>query len=239
MPKKTNYPLSFLWRGKYGSTFPQKSHSGSAFPSVKLYTTISQLTLDRFIKCLCDKDLNQLIEQGAPDQKLLELVWADVHEQFVDGMKDKEGAYKIKLLAEINRLQFNYELINLCVKFLSVGYDKDVVEALRKHVRCGDFNPEDQQSYFKTLQIIINRAQKLQVDIEYKKAEYAALNTGETGGEGFTRKHFDRLISQVSIFAKFHIDKKVVMVSEFIEYYISMRESYEAIKKENDKLNAR
>ena len=91
------------------------------------------------------------------------------------------------------------------------------------------------ESYVRDLQVVLNRAQRLQVEIEEKKAELSIIQGEQKEGEKTTRKQFDQLITSVSIYAKFHIDKKSVTVSEFVEYYTARRESIEAMEEHYEK----
>lgn len=226
----------FIWKGSSGNTSTPKQPQTSESQAGKWFSSITELTLYRFIKCHCTDDLSQLKISGNVSHETLESAWGVIYEQFLDGMKDTEGVHKIRLLAKINNLEFTYRLIQLCVQFLCQAYDREIIEILQKHIRVtGEFNPEDQQGYFEDLQVVLNRAQKLLVEIGNKKAEYATLKGKEQKGQDATEKDFDRLIAQVSIYAKFHIDKKVIMVSEFVEYYTSMRENYEALEEQYEK----
>lgn len=228
MQKKIKRQLPSTMNLESGSSANSGTPQGC--PTAKLYTTTT-LTLERFIKIFCGGDLTWLTIEGDPTLGELVKAWDAIQSDFNEAMKDKEGAYKIKLLSQINKLQFDYELIHLCINFLQVAYDKEVVDILRKHTLImTDFNPEDQEQYFHNLQILINRSQKLLLDIDNKKAELAVLDKEDN--QKIEPKQFDRLVAQVSIYAKFHINKKEVTLSEFLEYYSSMRTHYQELQKD-------
>lgn len=231
---------SSTWKRISGAISKPKSPTALVSLAGKLYTTIDVLTLDRFIKCTCDGNLSHLQINPLDNipQHSLQQTWNGIHEAFLDGMKDKEGAYKITIKNKIQTLEKQYELIQRCVKALEIAYDPEIIDILMAHIRVsGEFNPDDRVSYFKDLQILLNRAQGIQLKIKNLEAEYSMLEAGDKAGEKTTRKQFDQLIAQVSIYAKFHIDKKLVTVSEFIEYYTSRRESIEALEKQFQKGN--
>lgn len=238
MLKRIKSICSFTRRARNGTIqMPQQQPASASSTEGKLYDSISLLTLDRFIKCYVDGDLHQL--KVNPDDLIagtkLISTWTGIHEAFMDGMRDKEGLYKIRLLGKINHLEFTYRHIHLCVQYLSIAHDQEIITLLQRVVSVGMFNPEDMKSYMNDLQVVLNRAQGLLAVIEEKKAELAIIQKQETPGEKPTRKQFDQLITQVSIFAKFHIDKRVITVSEFIEYYTSRRESFEALEEQHNK----
>jgi hypothetical protein len=230
--------LPFTWKARSGntSTLPQLQKSASSLEG-KLFDSITSLTLERFIRVACENDYSALFIDPKEFVLTAELgkVWTDIHEAFLDGMKDKEGIHKLRLVGKINHLQFVYEHIHLCVKYLSIAYDPEVVAYLQAHVMVGVLNPEDAVGYINSLQIILNRAQMILFQIQEKQAELKVIQGSEKPGEKTTRKHFDQLIAGVSIYAKFHINKKEISVSEFIEYYTARREHFEAMEKEYSK----
>lgn len=152
-------------------------------------------------------------------------------------MQDKEGKYKTKLLAQINKLDFDIQLIELCVRRLRVmGHSDEILDTLRKHVMVtGEFNPEDKEGYTNSLQVVLNRLGGMRQQVAEKRAEYAIIEkrSGEPGEA--TEKHFDSLIAQVSLFSKFYIDKMSVTVAYFTELYKSMRETSQAYQTEINK----
>lgn len=243
MQKRIKRIWSFILKGVNGNTIAPQQPPALVSITGKLFDTTSLLTLDRFIKCACDNDLSQLKvnpSDNIPEITLRQL-WETLFEQFLDGVQDSEGAQKSKLIGKINHLKFTYELIQFSVKALQYGYergifDREIINILQKHIRVNGFdNPRDPVAFAHDLQIILNWAQGIQIDILTKEKEYDMLKAGAKVGEKTTRKQFDQLITAVSIYAKFHIDKKLVTVSEFIEYYISRRESFEAMEEAHAK----
>lgn len=225
---------SFIRKARSGTSLPQSMLLKPAFSTGgKWFSSISELLLSRFINCLVDGDLSQLIIEGNPAIQSLALAWKIIYEEFSEGMADREGLHRIKLQAKINRAEFDYDLIQLCVKRLSLAYSPHILETLKQHIRVtGEFNPEDQNAYFNDLQVILTRSRTMLQKIDEMKAEYAILSSREGNQAAPTKQHFDTLIAQVSLFAKFHIQKQAITVGEFIEYYRSMRANAEALEKQ-------
>lgn len=198
------------------------------------HVSINTLPLINFINCLCDNDLSFIVISGNPSIETLQRAWGVIYEQFLDGMKDREGIRRLRLMGKINHLNFIYELVHLCVRFLEQAYDREILDILRRHIAIvGEFNPEDVAQYFKDLQNLLTRAQSIKAQILDKTAEYAAL--GGKPGQKATTEQFNRFIAQVSIYTKFHIDKRVVTIAEFIGYYDIMRETEEAMQSQLNK----
>lgn len=152
-------------------------------------------------------------------------------------MKDREGLYKMRLLAKINRLSFDYQLVQLCIEYLKTGYSKAVADTLRLHIRVdGDLNPQDTTSYFRILDTVVTRSSRMKIQIDDKRAEYKVLNQRKGDGRATaTSQHFASLIGQVSRFMKFHINRMEISAGEFVAYYGMMREENEAIETLNAK----
>jgi hypothetical protein len=241
MQKKIKLIWSFIVKGWNGNSTQHQLPPPLVSITGKLFDSTSLLTLDRFIKCACDNDLNQLKvnpSDSIPEITLRQL-WETLFEQFLDGVQDTEGTHKTKLIGKINNLKFTYELIQLAAKFLEQAFHPDIIITLSKHIRVsGNFNWDNREEYLHDIQVLLNWAQGIQIDILTKEKEYEMLQAGAKVGEKTTRKQFDQLITAVSIYAKFHIDKRIVTVSEFIEYYTSRRESFEAMEEAYAKQNA-
>jgi len=225
---------SFITRRKAGSSSGRTNPPGS--PSGTWYFTLD-LKLDKFISICCDGDLSLLIISGKPRIQDLAQAWESIHEQFLDAMKDKDGLYKLKLMAKINRLEFDYELIQLCLKYLRVAYNPRVVEHLTKLVHVEALDPEDRSGYMLILQTVDNRSQRLRIDLEDKQSEYAILHEKDKNGKSpATHQHFSNLIGQVSRYMKFHVNRKETTTGEFVSYYVMMKEEHDAIQFENAKI---
>lgn len=197
---------------------------------MRLYDSLD-LKLHKFIACLCDGDFSVLIIEGEPSELELILCWEKVYEAFLDAMKDRDGLHRMRLKAQINHLEFNYKFIHLCLERLQVGYSAFVEECLRRLIRVdGSLNPEDQDRYFRALEVVRGRAQRLQVEIGEKKAEEAILEKGMSATRVRpTKEHFDNLIGQVSRFMHFYIDRRRISTGEFVSFYVQMRQEADAI----------
>lgn len=230
--KKIRSIWSFIKRRKAGSTSKPPKPADS--PSGTWYSTLD-LPLDRFIHCLVSGDLSFLIIGGQSSSNDLYNAWEKIYELFLDAMKDKDGLYKVRLMSRINKLKFNYELIDLCIKYLTIGYKKDMEDILRQRIHLdAPLDPKDRPAYMRLLQTAKNRSQRLQINIETDEAEYAILTKKEPGQPVIiTYQHFDSLIAQVSLFMKFRVNKLEVSTAEFASYYSMMREHNDFIRSQN------
>lgn len=198
---------------------------------MSLYATLD-LPLDNFIRCICDSDLSSLIISGQPTREQLLRSWEVVFTLFLDGMKDDKGLRKLRLTKEINRLGFDFKVIELCLKYLEVAYDLEVVTILSKHIRVDKLDPADKPAYDQALKVVRNRSQRLKLELDEKKAEMTVLDKISTGRSvTITRHYFDQLIGQVARYMHFYINRRKTTTGEFVSFYSLMKEESEAIKK--------
>lgn len=204
------------------------------------YRGTSEMPLSRFIKAAVNLDLRLLIISGTPDEADLVVAWGVIWQEFLDGMQDKKAQYKVKLMNEIDKLEYDYRVIQMCVQRLSFGQAQWAVEQLKRRVRVsGDFNPEDQATYFQQLLVVMNQALSLKHRLAERQAELNIVYKKEGAGSPLTFQQFDTLIARVALFAKFQINRQKTMVSEFMEYYKEMKSQEAALQKQLDTSNAR
>lgn len=198
------------------------------------------MPLSRFIKAAVSLDLRLLIISGKPDDADLLAAWGTIWQEFLDGMQDKKAQHKVKLMNEVDKLEFDYRVIQMCVQRLSFGPAQWAVEQLRRRVRVsGDFNPEDQATYFQQLLIVMNQALSLKHRLTERQAELNIVYKKEGAGSPLTFQQFDTLITRVALFAKFQINRQKTTVSEFMEYYKEMKSQEAALQKQLNTSNAR
>jgi hypothetical protein len=191
------------------------------------------MPLSRFIKAAVHLDISQLIIEGNPAAEDLLSAWGVIYQEFIDGMQDKKGELRVKLMNEVDRLEYDYRVIQMCVQRLSFGPSAWAVEQLRRRVRVvGDFNPEDQAQYYQHLLVVMNQALSLKHKLAERQAELKIVYQREGAGEALTIQHFDHLITRVSLFAKFQINRQKTPVSEFIELYKEMKRQENALRQQ-------
>lgn len=198
------------------------------------------MPLSKFIKAAASLDLRQLVISGHPSPEDLLTAWGVIYQEFIDGMQGSKPNFRVKLTNEIDKLEYDYRVIQLCIQRLSIGPSLWAVEQLRRRVRvAGDFNPEDQAQYFQQLLIVMNQALTLKHKLTERQAELKIVYQKEGAGTTPTVQHFDSLIARVSLFAKFQINRRETMVSEFIELYKEMKRQEDALRDQLETSNAR
>ncbi|MBS1915661.1 MAG: hypothetical protein JST87_05250 [Bacteroidetes bacterium] len=236
MKQRSRY---FGKRANTGSSVSNPPQNAEYPISYELYNSTSDLPLYKFIKCICNNDLSQLVISGKVPDHVLSETWVKIYGEYLEGMKDKMGAHKLRLVSHINDLQFTYDMIQLCVKRMKIAPSQPAIDFISTHIMVFGlkFNTEDMQGYMNDLKVVEGRSQTLLLHIAEKKQEYELLEGKSVDGDNvqITEKHFDSMIAQLSIYAKFHVDKRQFTVNEFCELYKSATEHAEAIEKINSK----
>jgi hypothetical protein len=223
-----------------GPSLNLQRRAPQASRAARWYRGTSELPLSKFIKIAVDLDLKHLIIWGTPSEEDLLNAWAVIYQEFLDGMQGKKSNYKVKLKSEIDKLGYDYRMIQLCVQRLSLGPSEWAVDQLRRRVRVsGEFNPEDQAGYFKQLVVVMNQALSMKHRLSERQAELNIIYSREGGGSQPTMQHFDHLVARVSLFAKFQINRQKTMTSEFIELYKEMKGHEEALRDQLETHKAR
>lgn len=236
LKKIITFTWSSTWKAKNGNSLKQTSLTPLTSSAAPLwFTSACELSLYRFKKCLCGNDITQLIIQGEPSAIELQRSWFAIYEEFLDGMADRQGKYKVKLLSQVVTLKFNYGLVQLCLACLSKAYVKEVVEKLRGLIRCGDLDPENFKAYMNDITVIRNRTNRWLQQVEEKETELSIIEQKISPGEQVTEKHFDALISTVERYIHFYIDEEKTTVSRFIEHYKAMMAESERMENEINK----
>lgn len=222
---------SFIRRLKAGNISRPIRQQDS--PSGTWYSTLD-LPLHNFFHVLVDSDLSFLVTSGSPADNALLLAWEKIYELFLDAMRDREGVYKVHLLSKINRLRLHYQAVELCIQYLTIGWKKSMEDALKVLVRLDtDLDPEDRPRYLQLLRTAKNRSQRMLIDIETYEAEYAIINKKDPKSpSAISHEHCNRLIAQVSLYAKFRIDRKKMSTGEFCAIYSEMREHSDMISQQ-------
>lgn len=201
-------------------------------PFKKLYRSIHELTLDKFITCLCDSDYTVLIlpNATATAQEIVD-AWSQIYEQYIDCIQDTEQKHLIKLSREINILTTKLNLINLIIERLNVKHSDEILHALRQLINVpGKFDANDREQYAKDLKVAISLSKMLYVQLQEKEHELGKIMPTKAGK--IERSHFDALIINVSKYMKFQINRREITVGEFIAMMIDMRNSVNRMQRE-------
>lgn len=180
-----------------------------------IYKTCSDLPLIRFIRCICDNDLQQLVIEGEATEDELVDGWQVLYQEYIELSGNTATDYQATLTSEIAQLFYKYTSITEAVE-LSRKYRYDeIILMLKKEGYNFQFNHNDPVSYHKDLDRVLNRAKSLLVQKEQKEAQLAKLQEGQQG-EKISRIHFDNRLNALSIHYKHHINEHDISVGRYV-----------------------
>jgi hypothetical protein len=201
------------WKQKRSTSTSQDSLQNTS-PPWQLHKDCFSLPLANFIECLCDESYTPLIVSGDPPLDKLQEAWLGIYIQFVDLTADIDSQYIQRLDRDIKVLQLRLTRIDFCIRYLSLQYDEELVQVLRKMNFRFKFNPDNRVQYTKDLQAVIHRTSPLQMQLEMKQAELKAYQDKQKG-EKPDRIYFTKILTRLGEFMHFRIDPKVTTVAEF------------------------
>lgn len=181
----------------------------------KIFSTCSKITLDRFLDCLFDKDLQQLVIEGNPPTEVLEDAWQHIYLEYLELSQSKSYNESFEKSKEINKLRAQLAMVdNICL-YLQIQYDSSMVEMLDKlGLKSGITGNETAPQLFVKLKLVITKAKKWLVQIEKKRSELETLqeNTKEViDGRGA----FDDTLGALTMFMKVYVKASDYTVSRY------------------------
>lgn len=173
MPKNTRLKKIRLWlstmfcRGK-SLLWKRRRPARLVSPRWNIYQSCATLPLDRFVKCLADKEFKALIIDGDPPDEKLAAAWSVIMVEYFDLKGDSIlSVDHLRLSRDIARINNHLELVDMCVGFLADEYNANIAASLRRLgyiFSPSDTNPE---SYIGQLEAVIS----------YSKTKYMQLLT--------------------------------------------------------------
>ncbi|MBS1988756.1 hypothetical protein JST56_07260 [Candidatus Dependentiae bacterium] len=115
-------------------------------PKWTVYTSIEQLTLDRFIDCVCDNNMQRLVIDGDPSPADLAEAWIVIKSQHLENMNDAKSNFHIVNGVEFHRFQLKRLAVEALLYLLEKnGYDEELIDLLRDEEYDYPFTEETYQ----------------------------------------------------------------------------------------------
>jgi hypothetical protein len=216
MRKRTKYRLPFT-KSQGKDTNLSAMTSQPASPSCKLYRSIHQLPLAKFITCVCDEYLSALIIEGVASGEELAAAWETIYNEYLDAIKDENMQFVEKLTKDYNLLVTKCNVINLLVEALQYAPVDYLIEELKHWYELpATLNPKDKTGFKRDLAVIAARNQRWLNDAIQLKNRIDQQQPAQQDNTQITRTWFDEQLVALSRFNKYHINKNETTVSEFV-----------------------
>lgn len=203
----------------------------STLPNV--YTSCYELTLKRFMRCICDHDYKALDKKGYKNEDTyLAEVWSRIHEEYVLLMNDKNGSPVVALAAEIERISYRHLSIVKALGVLEMTRDDEIVSMLHMEGFRYKFNSSDRASYRADIAKARRKVQDIEREIREKQGVLKQLTGGNDGAAvvTITRQFFVDNLVALSKHNKFHIHDSIT-VAEYVTFISQLIKDYEEAKK--------
>lgn len=184
--------------------------------SNKLINSITDLMLDKFVICLCEKDLSPLIIEGNPSKKQLQDAWQKVYDEYCDALKTKQQKGMKNLVTEVTILQQRVFAIHACVFRLSIQHSDEIVLELKKWINVREkLKPDNKEQYEKDLQSILTRCQS-KYEIELKQRAKELEESVPKENQKVDKWYFEKMIVQLQKHMGISINKFKTTVASFV-----------------------
>lgn len=191
-----------------------KKRLKSGSPSFAIYRHIDQITLDKFLICLCEGDQQVLIISGHPSKEELKAAWDVLYNEYCEHSGGSDYRYMLGLVKEITLISHRKTRIDLIVQVLSRFYSEELIAELRYMGYAFKFPKEDRKQFITDLNSVVKRSKTLSILLENKRRELEAYE--KKGGKKPTRDYFDELIIELSKWMGFQIKESEIAVKRFV-----------------------
>lgn len=185
---------------------------------LKLYRSISELPLCRFIDCAVDNNLYALVITGKPDENELLALWDKIKIEYADAMKDNEYKLYTNLRNELSRLEITYSQLQKAIEELRKTYCSQFADKVNIWLRTSfKFDTRFPDDYENDLKRANNRSKGIKLEVDLKKLNIAGLEKKFADKEGkATRESFMNILFSLSDHVKYQLTENIT-VYEFCE----------------------
>lgn len=209
----------YITRRGGGSSEQSRSSRRKASPSGKWFQGVHDCTLYAFRVCLCDNDLQALVIEGPVPEKELKKTWEVIFQDYADGVSGETEKTIAMMVKKIDLLQFRIKKTIAIQAYLSVMYDKEMVEFL-KHIGAADssypIREKDREIWWRRVN---GRVKRWITERDQEEKRLAALRKSlqdSTFSNGPTHENFQEFIVQIEQYMKFHINEHETTVGRFV-----------------------
>lgn len=175
--------------------------------------------MDRFLRCLCEKDFKALIISGTPTDEQLTTAWVIIITEYnelknVDISESKQWSSSKELI----RLHNHLFLLQQCLDFLTYRYSESIAQSFRRlgyRLKVKSANPTPDE-YMDQLFIAAEKAKTKYIEIQqYKKQleDYIEANPQAVPQHSI----FERSITMIEEMQHTVYDLSTLTVSKFIQ----------------------
>ncbi len=210
--------------------FKRRSQTESL--SGKLYQSINELPLHRFIECITGDNYSALIIEGTATDEQLQNAWAKLADQYTAAVGDNEYRLYLNCFKEVAVMAVELQNIEFLIESLGKAFYQPLLDELNKLMGTAiQLDGLHKEAYYKQLNVIYKRSRGLKIKLDLKRMQYDALSKKfSSKGEKPSRDYFDSMLITLSDHAQFQLTANIT-VFEYCERLKRFIHYIEASKK--------
>lgn len=200
-----------------------------------MYDSIHRLSLGRFINCLADGRLIDLVIRGKASEKQLTEAWGKIIDEYLFCLSDTKDKYAMNLTRDIYLMEYNIHRVALMQKYLFYRNDPAMAQDL---IGMGVISlpwPEDVKGQGVWLTNVTATIKRWIATVETKKAELKRVQPDFTSQKP-DRKYFNDMLTILSKHCGYHIDEHQTTTGRYVSILLQYREY---IKQAEKQINSR
>lgn len=175
--------------------------------------------MDKFLRCLCEKDYTALTISGEPTEEQLTTAWLYIITEYNE-LKDIDISESKHWTAsrELIRLHNHLYLLQQCIDFLSYRYSPDIAKSFRRlgyRLKVNSENP-DPSEYIDQLFIAAEKAKTKYIEIQQYDKQLKQI-VAETEKQIPQYDAFEKSITLIEEMQHTVYDMSALTVSKFIQ----------------------
>lgn len=200
--------------------------------SGKLYQSIHDMPLHRFIECITVDNYSALLIEGKATDEELQDAWHRIADQYTAAVGDNEYRLYLNCFKEVAVMAVELQNIEFLIESLGKAFYQPLLDELNKLMGTAiQLDGLQKESYYKQLDIIYKRSRGLKIKLDLKRMQYEALSKKFSNkGEKPTRDYFDSMLITLSDHAQFQLTANIT-VFEYCERLKRFINYIEASKK--------
>src|ERR1044072_1332294 len=210
----------------YHTIWKPKQQNLQVYELPDLYLSCNDLTVDRFLACLCKKDYRKLVISGEPTEEQLTTAWLTIVTEYnelknIDISESKNWAASKELV----RLHNHLYLLQQCIDFLTHRYSHSIASSFRRlgyRLKITSDNPQP-ADYMEQLFIAAETAKTKYIEIQqYNKQLKDFVKENE---EAIPRYEvFEKTLTLIEEMQHTVYDFSTLTVSKFVQLENKYRE---------------
>lgn len=202
----------------------------------KIYDSITDLLLSKFIDCLVNDNLYALVITGDPVKEDLQTAWNDIIIQYNDALGDAETKMYVTLLKDVMDLKADIRKIEMCLTVLRFPYYDEFFTKELNILTASKFSFDisNKEQYFEELDRCERITNGRRLRLKLKEAAFQAIKEKEEVAKKPSKEYFLSTLITLSDFAGYNITEEQITVYVYCERMRRLEKYNKEIQEKNN-----